>query len=229
MSCAKCVAQVGCGPCMILYILYESCCCFRVCLVAGKHLHYPPVVQARPQLQRPQDWSKMVPIAIHGDGVSYMQRAAGGKALDVLSWASLLSRQPTKASSFLMFLIVKSIVKESGVGQTWAKAWRVLIWSLDALAAGTWPMLDWNNQPFPEDSIDFQRRGSPLAGGYSAFLFVVRADLEFLANHFGLSSPSSNNLCALCQANRDPSVTLYFEGLPLVLTSSSPIWCTSNI
>ena len=161
-----------------------------------------PVVLARPQLQDPQAWKKMVPIAIHGDGVNYMARIAGAKSLDVLSWTSLLTKDSTKVSTFLMFVIVKTIVKDSGVGQTWAKAWRILIWSLDALAAGKWPLLDWDNKPFPEESVDFLKRGSPLADGYSAFVFVVRSDIEFMANHFGLNSPASNNPCALCQADR---------------------------
>ena len=162
-----------------------------------------PIVQARPQLQHPEAWSKMVPIGIHGDGVGYMARMAGGKSLDCLSWTSLLSKGSTEATTFLMFLIVKSVVKDSGVGQTWSKAWKVLNWSLDALEQGTWPLLDWNNQPFQEGSVDLQKRGTPLADGYSATLFVIRSDLEFLANHFGLNSPASNFPCALCQADRD--------------------------
>ena len=86
-----------------------------------------PIVLARPQLARRKDLHQVIPIGIHGDGVSYMQaHTAGGKTLEVLSWASLLAQGPTKMSSFLMLLIVKSVVKESGFDQTWVKAWKRL-------------------------------------------------------------------------------------------------------
>ena len=162
-----------------------------------------PVLASRPELQARPDLDKVIPIALHGDGVAYQQvRAAGGKSLDVLSWSSLLSRGPTKTNSFLMFLIVKSLVKDFGVGQTWPKVWRVLSWSLKALATGVWPMRNWDNKEFEEGTMDFVKKGTPLAGGFSGVVFVLRSDLEFLALHFKLNHPSSNSPCALCQADR---------------------------
>ena len=163
-----------------------------------------PQVLSKPQLRDRQDLHRVVPIALHGDGVSYMQvRRAAGKSLEVLSWTSLLCTGPTKISSFLMFCVVKSVVKDFGVSQTWPKVWQVLCWSLQALAAGTWPMQDWEGHDFTDpDSLDYQKRGQPLADGFAAVVFVLRSDLDFLANHFHLSSASSNEPCALCQANR---------------------------
>ena len=62
-----------------------------------------PVVTSRPQLSSRKDLAKVVPIGLHGDGVTYMQtRGPGGKSLDVLSWTSLLTQGVTKVSSFLM-------------------------------------------------------------------------------------------------------------------------------
>ena len=64
------------------------------------------------------------------DGVNDMQRMAGSKSLEVLSWWSLLSSTgATKHTNFIMFLVVKSIVKDASVGQTWPKVWSVLCWS----------------------------------------------------------------------------------------------------
>ena len=60
-----------------------------------------PVLAARPQLKARPDLDKVIPIALHGDGVAYQQiRGAGGKSLDVLSWSSLLSRGPTRPTPF---------------------------------------------------------------------------------------------------------------------------------
>ena len=164
-----------------------------------------PFVLARPHLQNEAAVAKVVPIALHGDGVNYMQRKAGSKSLEVLSWSSLLSSTgATKHTNFIMFLIVKSIVKDEGVGQTWPKVWRVLCWSLQALSSGFWPMANYDGKEFEEGSEDFLKKGQPLAGGYSATLFVLRSDQDFLANHFHLNSASSNYPCPLCKADRFP-------------------------
>ena len=162
-----------------------------------------PVVTSRPELRDRKDLNKVVPIGLHGDGVTYMQtRGPGGKALEVLSWTSLLTKGPTKVSSFLMFLLVKNVVKDVGVDQTWPKVWKVLCWSLQALLVGTWPLKDWDNNDFAPGTIDAERKGTPLAEGFCAMVFILKSDLEFLSNHFHLNSPASNSPCALCQCDR---------------------------
>ena len=168
-------------------------------------MQHHPIVTSRPHLQNMEQVKMKVPIGIHGDGVAYMQvRGAGSKSLDALSWSSLLTKGATKVSSFLMILLVKSVVKDTGVMQSWPRIWRILCWSLEALAQGTSPTHNWDHAEFEDkESIDYKMRGSPLAGGYSAMVFVLRADLDFLANHFGLNSPASNKPCCLCQADRE--------------------------
>ena len=162
-----------------------------------------PFTTARPELQARADLAHVIPLALHGDGVAYMQaQRAGGKSLDVLSWSSLLSKGPTKTSTFLMFVLVKTLAKDFGVSQTWPRVWHILCWSLQVLASGVWPLLDWDNNPFPAGSIDDEKKGTPLAGGYCGVVFLLRSDLEFLSNHFGLESPASNTPCALCRADR---------------------------
>ena len=170
----------------------------------GEH----PFLVARPEVRSREDLHMLVPIGLHGDGVRYMQATrAGGKTLEVLSWCSLLTRGPTKVSSFLMLLIVKSCIKETGWDTTWPKAWRILCWSLTALASGKWPLKDWNNREFSDkESVDFLQRGQPLAGGFAAIVFVLKCDLKFLCNHFHLNNPASNTPCALCRAERTMDV-----------------------
>ena len=80
---------------------------------------------ARPQLQARPDLAKVVPISLRGDGVSYTQtQRAGSKSMDVLSWTSLLSKGATKHTTFLIFLLVKSLAKDFGLSQTWPRAWK---------------------------------------------------------------------------------------------------------
>ena len=165
-----------------------------------------PVLLARPAWSNKKDLlSKVIPIAMHGDGVQYMAVGrAGGKTLEVLSWGSLLAKGPTQMTNFLTYLVVKSVVKSFGFLKTWQRIWKVLLWSFKALAEGRWPSRDWNGLPFQDkESLDYQKQGELLAEGFSAVLFLLKADLEFLATHFLLEHPGSNTPCCLCQANRD--------------------------
>ena len=181
-----------------------------------------PIFTSRPELRGREDLAKLIPIGVHGDGVNYSQvRRAGGKSLDVLSWMSLLARGPTKLTSFLMFMVVKNLIKDHGVGQTWTKVWRILAWSFEALAKGTWPSKNYDNSDFEEGSLDQDKMGTPLAGGYAAFVFVLKADLEFLSNHFNLNSPASNSPCSLCKADRA------MEGRPWTDCRLSAAWRAS--
>ena len=168
-------------------------------------MRHHPFVLARPELQARPDLHKTIPLALHGDGVSYMQSGrAGGKSLEVLSWSSLLTQGPTKVTNFLMFALVKNVVKNYGfLNLTWPKVWRILCWSLQTLASGLWPNKDWDDHEFDEESEDYAKRGTLLAGGFCGVLFVLRSDLDFLANHFHLNHSSSNRPCALCQADRE--------------------------
>ena len=86
-----------------------------------------PIVTSAPELQNRSVLGKLVRLAIHGDGVSYIQVGrASGKSADVLSWSSLLSKGPTRVSSFLVFALPKTVIKDSGFNLTCNKVWKVL-------------------------------------------------------------------------------------------------------
>ena len=122
--------------------------------------------------------------------------------MDVLSWTSMLSRDATILTNFLIIGMPKVAEKKSGVGATWDVIWRVLLWSLDALFKGVWPSTDWRGKPFPADSLWASLSGQQLAGGYGAYLWTLRADLEFMALHFHVNHPSSNHPCPMCGCDR---------------------------
>ena len=176
-----------------------------------------PNLLSRPALRGRADLDKVVPLGIHGDGVAYMQvRRAGGKSLEVLSWCSLLTQGPTRSSTFLMFLLVKAVVKDSGMSQTWPKVWKVLCWSLQALASGKWPMLDWDNKEFAQDSIDYKKRGKDTlwqmgsVGWYLCTLIIAHRPRE------EVSSP----IAALCFPQLgEQSARVQLPTLALVLYS----------
>lgn len=167
-----------------------------------------PKMLARTELLG-KDLTRTIPLALHGDGVAYCQVGrVGSKTLDMLSWASLLAVGPTRETNFLLTGLPKHVVKSQGVGQSWKVFWLRLLWSLRCLEDGTWPGTDHLGRPWPDGSAEQDKAGTYLAGGYSAFIWVLRGDLEFMSQHFKLPNPNSRTPCALCQADRiqDPSV-----------------------
>ena len=129
---------------------------------------------------KPNWRERMVPISLHGDGVSVSNvRGKGSKTVDTLSWSSLLSSAPSRLSMFLIWLCYSHVVKTDGMAPTWASFWRKLTASFQALFEGVWPHVDMNGAPDPKG-------GQELAGGYYASLYVVKGDLEWMSKHFSL-------------------------------------------
>ena len=77
------------------------------------------------------------------------------------------------------------------MAQTWKLFWRALCKSLWSLWTGLWPDEDMQGNPHP-------LAGTPLAGGYWATIYVVKGDLDFMANHFNISHSGSTHPCGLC-------------------------------
>ena len=77
-----------------------------------------------------------------------------------------------------------------------------LIWSFEALFAGTHPSTDSSGADFPVGSPERARAGQALAGGFRGVLWVLRGDLDFFSNSLGLEHFHSNTPCFLCRANQ---------------------------
>ena len=135
---------------------------------------------------------RVVPLALHGDGVSIANiRGKGAKTMDTLSWTSLLSTASSRLSVFLIWMCYSHLEKKSGMAPTWKTFWKRLTKSLVALYEGVWPEFGMNGARDP-------RAGQPLAGGFCGMLYVVRGDLEWMSKHFALNHPSSRFPCSLC-------------------------------
>ena len=159
-----------------------------------------PSLASRPELRSRKDLHHVVPISTHGDGVTYAKTMrAGNESMEVLSWTSMLSSHATLLSSYLIICLVKSVIKTVYFGNTWQAVWKIIIWSLNALSSGLWPSQDWQGRQWPAQSRDAKRAGTQLAGGYAATLWNIRADLDFLALHFGLRHYSSSQPCKAWQ------------------------------
>ena len=148
---------------------------------------------ARPQMEHRPNWRELcVPLALHGDGVSVSNiRGKGAKTVDVISWTSLLSSAPSKVSIFLIWFCFHHLSRTAGMFQTWKMFWKQLSKSLWSLWSGVWPDEDMAGNPNP-------LAGRPLAGGYWAVIYLVKGDLDFMANHFQINNTGSKYPCGLC-------------------------------
>ena len=172
---------------------------------------------ADPRLQKlsrvhPDYMTTCIPIVLHGDGVP----CTNNNTLDCLSWESLTAkRRLTNACSTLdyIFFITGVFTQTmdndptagSGREKTKFKMWEPVAHSLRACYDGHWPALDTDNNEFADhSSIDFQRRGEPVAGGYKLVVWVIKGDMDFNVNHFELPGHwNSNNPCTSCSCVRD--------------------------
>ena len=148
------------------------------------------------------DWKNVyVPLSLHGDGVPVLQVGKSNtRSLDVMSMSSLfctagssLESQMTLWMAFLMNITEMSEVE----------IWRILLWSFHWLYRGIWPLVDHNRQPWPKGSAEATVAGTPLAGGLKAVLFIIKADLEFLANHLNCRHYNADSMCEFCPAHRN--------------------------
>ena len=114
-----------------------------------------PSLASRPELRSRKDLHHVVPISIHGDGVTYAKTMrASNESMEVLCWTSMLSSHATLLSSYLIICLVKSIIKTAFFGNTWQATWKIILWSLNALSSGLWPSQDWQGRQWPAQSRD---------------------------------------------------------------------------
>ena len=151
--------------------------------------HMPP----RAGLADRDGWKeKAIPIAIHGDEVAISNiRGKSSKQVDCLSWTSLLATGQTRMTQFLIWFAFVHLCKKTGFSSTWSAFWAKLTLSLQALWTGRWPEQTMDGEAHP-------KAGQLLAGGFFAFVYCNRGDLDFMAAHFNLSHASSRMPCSLC-------------------------------
>ena len=108
----------------------------------------------------------------------------------------------TWLTKLLLFVMTSTAVVKNSVGKTWDRAWKILIWSFEAMAKNKWPTHDWNNKAFPADSWEGERAGSTLCGEYTFRFFQIAGDLDELCNGFRLRHfNSTRNPCFLCKCD----------------------------
>ena len=166
--------------------------------------------------------SRTVPLALHGDGtlVSGVGKS-WSRLLDIFSWRSLLAAGSTLDYTILIFAAFSQLLTKSSM----TAVWTIIAWSLSVLADGVWPLRSAFGNEWPVGSVDFERAGKALAGGFRAVLFVIMGDHDYYSVCLGLQHHASGRPCSWCPANNvsgDPMNWAEFR--PDVRQWSSELW-----
>ena len=92
----------------------------------------------------------------------------------VISWNGLLGRDCGRTKR-IVFTFVR---KRDYTPATLDRIWEIFAWSVNRMAIGKHPLLDWDRKPIP-GAIE-----SPLAGPFTAILTQIRGDWQFYVEIF---------------------------------------------
>ena len=157
-------------------------------------------------LSRPfsDDSSKAIPIGIHGDEVPVAGRGKVYVKLSIVfTWFSLLCHSlPTKDSLLWIWACAPQCFKD-GSGGTIEVFWKLLAWSLNSLATGTWPSHDYRGVAYPPGSKERARAGQPLAAGFHCVLVSLVGDMDYFAKFLQLPHwTGAARSCTLCRCSK---------------------------
>ena len=99
-------------------------------------------------------------------------------------------------------LLAKS---KTDAGQdTEANVWKLILWDIYVLWSGVHPHRDWEGNDWPLGSTEHAVAGAPLANGFMALPWILKGDLEYVANVLGLEHRSHGERpCMACKVDRD--------------------------
>ena len=153
----------------------------------NKHREDDPRLARHPAV-RDDAWRQwLVPLAVHGDGAPY-KKTLPSPSLGICSWSSLLGvGENTIDSNFTWDVTpTKMTCKASRHNGLDTQTCRmdIMAWDFQALLSGKWPERDFGGNLWPNGSIQQQRAGSLLAGGYKFCVMQLRADLLHQCNEW---------------------------------------------
>ncbi len=153
------------------------------------------------------DWQqKALPISFHGDVVPCIAIGkAGTKSLDVWSWQSVLTCMGTSLDQKLLSCCIFNDSKcksPEHEHDTEAEMGEVLLWSVRQLSLGEWPSHDHRGVAYDPVSAEGMLANSSLAGGYFCVLWLIKGDLDYVANYLHCRHYASNQPCDLCPCDK---------------------------
>ena len=138
-------------------------------------------------------WGRLVPLALHGDGVP-----VAGQSFEAITISGILGRQLSSADAKIF---ISGTLSQCKSRSTSSQFWSNIVLALQVLAEGKFPTEDLDGDTYvcgPQAA----RAGANIAGGLMFVIFMIRADLDFLANSLQLeSSTGAGGMCCWCKAN----------------------------
>ena len=133
----------------------------------------------------PDFMCRAFPIAIHGDAVPCTKRMS----LDTTSWSSCMThmQMPTVDAKWL----ITGVLNRCAGPSTKAALWNHVIALLAPLLMGVFPMKDGAGADSPEAAY----AGLPLCGCFLFVVWMIRADMDYLANYLDLENFNSLFMC----------------------------------
>ena len=135
-----------------------------------------------------RDKAHAIPIGVHGDAGPYSKQ----DSLLTISWNGLLGGGTTRTKRFVFTFVRKA----DYTAETLDRIFTLLSWSMNSMASGRHPELDWDNRHIPNPSK------AALAGEYTGVLTQIRGDWQFYCEIFQF--PPWNGavrMCWLCRAS----------------------------
>ena len=128
-------------------------------------------------------------MSIHGDGVPIVGCGkAWSKGMEAYSWASVLTENTKRLRHWLMSMIHKSSCRNDG--STLDTIWTEIVKSFEILYSGVFP-------------AGHAKAGQFIAGGYRFIIFIIKGDLEWIANTLRLEHFGSLTPCFVCRCDCD--------------------------
>jgi hypothetical protein len=153
----------------------------------NKHREDDPRLAGHPAVHD-DDWrQRLVPLAVHGDGAPY-KKTLPSPSLGICSWSSLLGVGENSIDTNFLYDVQPTKMacrasRHNGL-DTLSCRMDIMAWDFQCLLDGVWPSRDFKGNPWPNGSIQQQRAGSSLAGGYKFCVMQLRADLLHQCNEW---------------------------------------------
>lgn len=130
------------------------------------------------------NWDRWaIPISIHGDGVGVVGVGKPWQKTKVYySWQSMVGAGGHMETMMFIGSVWKHMISKAPSGDTRNTMWSMFGWSLKWLSRGEWPDKKWDGKPWPPGSWEAQKAAydKKLAGGYKAWVVIMKGDLEYL-------------------------------------------------
>ena len=143
-----------------------------------------------------ESFDRVIPMCWHTDGIKIYKTHKAW----CYSFASQIRKGPSVDTKRLLLCIRDGDCVKPYTHDDIALA---IAYAMDVLRTGLYPSCDHNGQPFPPNSREGRKAGTPFAGGWRACFSAFKADLEArVLVHKLVRNWSSDSICEHCLASK---------------------------